>query len=59
MGYFDKKSGFDEKPESGKDRGREPVIVHKPRNRGDAYLTAKGGLKWDKEHLDRWEGELR
>jgi len=36
----------------------EPVIVHKPRCRDEAYLTVQGGLNWDHEHLAQWEADL-
>jgi hypothetical protein len=38
--------------------GVEPMIVHKPICRDEAYLTVQGGLKWDREHLAEWDREL-
>lgn len=61
MGFLIKKFGPEPEKKPGK-KGRpepEPVIVHKPSCRSEAYLTVRGGLKWDREHLAEYEAELR
>lgn len=64
MGFFIKKFVAPEpaKPEPGRrkaDRSDYPEpVVHKPSCRDEAYLTLKGAIAWDREHIALWEADF-